>query len=115
MALMDVDEKDICNYLKIWAKQFVSGPEIARRAAGKKKFLKDPNWAAQALSRLVDRGVIESDAAGHYHLVPIDENEKRKRWVSPQIKCILDRSGKDFQTVWDLEEPKAPSDDKPTV
>ena len=110
---MDADEKDICNYLKVWSKQFISGPEIARRAAGKKRFLKDPNWADSPLARLLDRGIIESDSAGHYHLLPTDENERRKKWVSPQIKRILDRSGKNFETVWELEEPETPSDDKP--
>src|SRR5882724_10387736 len=46
---MDADEQDICNYLKQWHKQFISGREICRRAGGKRRFRDDPYWANQPL------------------------------------------------------------------
>ncbi len=44
---MDADEQDICNYLKQWQKQFISGREICRCAGGKWRFRDDPHWANQ--------------------------------------------------------------------
>jgi hypothetical protein len=92
---MDADEREICIYLKSWGKVFVSGREIARRASGKRRFRDDPNWATPILERLVERGLVETDAGGHYRLIPKDP-DKEKKWVSPQIKRILEQSGKTF-------------------
>jgi hypothetical protein len=101
---MDADEKDICTYLKSWANQFVSGREIARRASGKRRFREEPNWAAPVLSRLVERNVIESDSTGHYRLFVKEKKGKPKKWVSPQIKKLLEQSGKDFSHVIETDE-----------
>ena len=56
---MDADERDICNYLKSWRNQFVSGRDIARRAGGKWRFREDQDWAVAVLARLVEKGVVE--------------------------------------------------------
>ena len=105
MRTMDADEKEVCNYLKSWSGQFVSGREIARRAAGKWRFREEPNWAAPVLLRLVEKGILESDASAYYRLLPTDKKKKKpKKWVSPQIKAILDQSGKDFSEVFRVEE-----------
>ena len=93
---MDADEKEICNYLKAYGGQYLSAREIARRAAGKWRFREDPNWATPILLRLVEKGYLDSDASGYYRLRPTDKKKKPKKWVSPQIKAILDQSGKDF-------------------
>jgi hypothetical protein len=100
---MDADEKEVCNFLKAWRGQFVSGREIARRAAGKWRFRDDPNWAAPILMRLVEKGVVEADASGYYQLRPRDK-KKPKKWVSPQMKAILEQSGKDFGELLSAEE-----------
>jgi hypothetical protein len=99
---MDADEKDICNYLKSFRGQFVSAREITRRAGGKWRFRDDPNWAAQILLRLTEKGLLESDAAGYYRLRPTDR-KKEKQWVSPQIKAILEKSGKDFGEILEAD------------
>ena len=106
MGAMDADEKEICVYLKSWRGQFVSGREIARRAAGKWRFRDDPNWATPILVRLVEMGVLESDAAGYYRLRST-EKKKPKKWISPQFKAILEQSGKDFG---ELLSPEAQDD-----
>ncbi|MEY2466086.1 MAG: hypothetical protein QOD03_607 [Verrucomicrobiota bacterium] len=104
---MDADEKSICTYLKSWNSQFVSGREIARRAGGKKRFREDPNWAGPVLSRLVERNVIESDSTGHYRLFAKEKSNKPKKWVSPNIKKILEQSGKDFSHVIETDEDES--------
>src|SRR5689334_20733389 len=100
---MDADERDICLYLKGWAGQFVSTVEIARRAGGKRRYREDPNWAAPVLTRLVERKLLESDSTGHYRLKPRLRQDKQKKWVSPHIRSILERSGKNFGEVINVE------------
>ena len=100
---MNADEREICLYLKGWPGQFVSMAEIARRAGGKRRFRDDPNWAVPTLSRLLEKGILESDATGHYRLKPRSKKEQRKRWVSPQIQRILEKSGKKFDQTFEIE------------
>ena len=101
---MDADEKAIVSYLKSWPGQFVSGREISRRACGKWRFREDEDWAAPVLTRMVERGMIESDATGHYRLVRIPEKKQPKKWLSPQVRKILEQSGKDFGEMLTPEE-----------
>jgi hypothetical protein len=100
---MDADEKEVYNYMKTCGEQFVSAREICRRAAGKWRFRDDPSWATPVLLHLVDKGILESDASGYYRLRQRDKNEPRK-WVSPQIKEILEKSGKDFGDILDADK-----------
>jgi hypothetical protein len=100
---MDSDEKDICNYLKAAHGQFVSPKEIARKAGGKWRFRENPHWATEPLLRLVEKNILESDPSGYYRFRPIDK-KKPKRWVSPQIKAILEQSGKDFGELLDKDD-----------
>src|SRR5262245_59591987 len=97
---MDADERDICIYLKSWPGQFVSGREISRRAGGKRRYREDANWASPALARLVERQLVESDTTGHFLLRRkarlLAQQQQQGRWVSPEIRTILQRSGKDF-------------------
>jgi hypothetical protein len=108
---MDADETEICNYLKSWPGQFVSGREIARRAAGKWRFREDPYWAAQVLLRLVEIGILESDASGYYRFRQ-KEKHKPKHWISPQIRTILEKSGKDFGEIVDIDDEE--NEDRPS-
>jgi Fe2+ or Zn2+ uptake regulation protein len=101
---MDSDEREIINYLRAWPKQFVAAKEICRRASGKRRFMREPDWAYPALNRLVEKGIIETDSTGHYRFLSVDKKEKKKKWVSPQIKKILDQSGKDFNEVIGIDE-----------
>src|SRR5258708_1886298 len=96
---MQADETQIQLYLKSFRGQFVSVREIARRAGGKRRFQKDPNWAGPPLHALVDKGIVESDSTGHYRLVIAKEKKSKRKWLSPQVKEILEKSGKDFTHV----------------
>jgi len=108
--MLDSDEQDILNYLGTCPKQFVSSREICRRAAGKKRFSDEPYWATQVLLRMVEKKLIEMDAAGHYRLKQDKrDEEKRKRWISPEIEKLLRESGKDFDG---LIEPDTSGEDQ---
>jgi len=90
---MDGDEREIYYFLKDRGEEFVNAKEIARRAGGKKKFFQDAEWAKPILMRMIERGVLESDAMGRYRVKPLGKKAKEKRWVSPDIAKILKESG----------------------
>jgi len=112
---MDADEKDILTYLKVWAGQFISAREIARKAASKKRYQNEPDWAVPVLGRLLEKGLVEADSMAHYRLMPDSKKEKPKRWISPEIKKILEKTGKDFTEGVEIESPENPpaGSDKP--
>lgn len=101
---MDSDERDICIYLRGWPGQFVALKEINRRAAGKRRFHEDSNWAVPVLGRLVEKGTIESDSTGHFRLKAKPKREKQKQWLAPHIRKALEASGKNFEGVLEIEE-----------
>jgi len=103
---VDSDEREICAYLKSYPGQWVAGREIARRAAGKHRFREDQNWAAQPLSRLIELSFIESDSLGHYRLKAQQKTQRVKRWISPELKKLLEKTGKDFEQGAQLDAPE---------
>ncbi len=90
---MDSEEQEIFYFLKTWGEEFVSAKEIARRASGKQKFYKNPEWAKPLLMRMAERGVLESDTSGRYRIKPVAKKNKKMRWVSPDIAKILAENG----------------------
>ena len=104
---MDADERDICMYLKSWPGQFISGREIARRAGSKWRYEEEPEWAAPALARLVEKGLVESDFNGHFRLMRKGKKDKATRWISPRIREILRRAGKDPDAGTEPGEPES--------
>ncbi|HLH57282.1 MAG TPA: hypothetical protein VKY92_27125 [Verrucomicrobiae bacterium] len=100
---MDADERDICLYLKGFPGQFIAYKEISRRAAGKRRYRDEPDWATPVLTRMVEKGLIESDSGRHYRLKP-RKKVKQTRWVSPEIKQILEKSGMNVETVFEINE-----------
>ena len=89
---MDTEERDIFQFLKTWGADFTSAREIARRAASKKKFYDDPEWAKPILMRMEERGILESDIQGRYRIKPLPK-KREKKWVAPDIAKILKESG----------------------
>jgi hypothetical protein len=96
---MDADEQEIVNYLKQWPKQFTSGREICRRAGGKWRFRDEPYWATEPLLRLVEKKILEMDGGGHYRLIQKKKKQEDKQWISPELKKILEESGKTFDNL----------------
>lgn len=90
---MDADERDIFQFLKSRGEGFTNAREVARRAAGRKRFTDDPEWAKQVLLRMEERSILESDMLGRYRVKPVSKKDKKARWVSPDIAKILAESG----------------------
>jgi hypothetical protein len=107
---MNADDREVCLYLRGWPGQFVSVAEITRRAGGKRRSREDPNWAIPVLSRLVEKGIVESDSTGHYRLKPRTKQRKPQKWVSPHIQKLLENSSKDFSKTINIEDDESLSD-----
>jgi hypothetical protein len=103
---MDADESEIVAYLKQFGRQFVSGREICRRAAGKQRYREEPYWANQPLLRLVERAILETDSAGHFRLSS-DEKKPRghKDAMDSRVKKLLEGSGEDSSESLGSEVP----------
>jgi hypothetical protein len=106
---MDSDEREIFDYLKSWADQFVSGREICRRAGGRRKWAEDPNWALPLLNNMVEKGILESDSKLRYRLKSEDKKKKQKHWLSPDIAKIFEKHGVNPDKAVDLEAEPKPS------
>ena len=93
-------ERDIYYYLKSRRREFISEREISRRTGGKRKFRYAPDWAKPVLLRMMERGILETNAEGRYRLAPLPKHATEgKRWTSPLIAEILKASGKEFSNV----------------
>jgi hypothetical protein len=90
---MDADEREIFRFLKSWGSQFVSAREICRRAGGKKRFQEEPNWAMPTLLRMAGRGILESDATGHFRIKRLSKKDRNKLLVEPDAAEIPEESG----------------------
>ena len=108
---MTFKEREIVYYLKASPQAFFSAREIARRAAGKKTYQESPNWVKAVLPRMVEKGMLGMDSAGHFRIKRADQKveAKGRKWVSPQIARILKQSGKDFseKATVELDEEDA--------
>jgi hypothetical protein len=108
--MMDSDEREIFFYLKGFKDQFISAHEICRRAGGRKRYYKEPEWAKPVLARMAERRILEMDPAGHYRIKPREIKAGiSQRWVSPQIARILKSSGGDFTHVIKVDEEELES------
>jgi hypothetical protein len=102
---MDYDERSVRIFLKGYPGQYVSPRVISRRLGGRRRYHDDPLWVLPILTRLVEKGLVETDPLGHFRLKKADATDPRKRtYISPQVKRILDRSSKDFSTVISIDD-----------
>lgn len=103
--MMDSDEREIFYYLKGCKGQFVSSHEVCRRAGGKKRYQREPEWAKPVLVRMAERTILENDPAGYYRIKPAPVKKgQEQRWASPEIANILRSSGKDFSETIKLDD-----------
>jgi hypothetical protein len=98
---VDADEREIFQFLKSWAGEFIGVREICRRAGGKRRFHEDPEWAKPVLLRMVERGILESNTTGHYRIKPVKKKKEHTRWVAPDIAQILKEGGADVESAGD--------------
>jgi len=115
--IMDPDQTEICQFLKSFQDQFVSGKEICRRAGGKWRFREEPAWALPVLRRMLEIKVVETDIDGRFRLTQSaapHRSTKKRMWISPAIQRMLEESGKNFG-VLDLDKDIDPSVDVGTI
>jgi predicted transcriptional regulator of viral defense system len=97
---MDADERQIYHYLKHRNAEGVAYQEIARRAGGRLRYQYSPQWARPVLMRMTTRDILDRNPQGLYRLKPVPRGETQgKRWTCPRIAQLLERTGKDFQSV----------------
>jgi hypothetical protein len=102
---MDYDEKSVRIFLKGYPGQFVSARVISRRLGGRRRYHDDPLWVMPILTKLLEKGLVETDPQGHYRLKKVEPTDRRKRqWMSPQVRRILNRSQHDFSRVITIDE-----------
>jgi hypothetical protein len=89
---MDVDEREIFQFLKTYGAEYVSAREICRRASGRKRYHEDNDWAKPTLQRMVERHILETNAEGQYRVKPT-KKKKQGKWIAPDIAKILEESG----------------------
>ena len=107
---MDSEEREIFYFLKTWGDEFVSVKEVARRAGGKQKYHKNPEWAKPLLIRMAERGVLESDTLGRFRIKPLPKKGKNTRWISPDIAKILQEKGMQVEGASDGSGDAAPDE-----
>ena len=64
--ILNAEALEIIAYLKTAPNKFVSLLEISRRAGGRRRFEESPNWARNLMAPLLEAGLIEVNARGHY-------------------------------------------------
>lgn len=64
------DESLVIEFLAKYPGTFVAVAEVCKRAAGRNRFVAEPEWARPAILRLETEDVLESDPYGHVRLKP---------------------------------------------
>jgi hypothetical protein len=95
---MDLEEREIYLFLKTYGATHVAAREICRRAGGRRRYDEDHEWAKPILARMIERGILETNAEGQYRVKPL-KKKKEGKWVSPEIAKILKESGLEVETA----------------
>ena len=61
--------------------------------------MKIADWAKPVLLRMAERGILETNATGHFRLKPVSKKKQSKQWVSPDIAKILKESGVEVESA----------------
>jgi hypothetical protein len=85
---MGSDEIAIIDYLKQFPKNWSTTTEISKRAAGRRRYAQERDWARPVLRRLEADGHLESNEYGHYKL----RDELIAKYTSASRK--MDREGR---------------------
>ena len=81
---LSADALDILAYLRTAPGKFFSMPEISRRAAGRRRFEECPAWARNQMGPLLDAGLVQINARGHY-CVPNHGSPSRQQPKPPSV------------------------------
>jgi hypothetical protein len=80
--VLSAEALEILTYLKTAHGKYVSILEISKRAGGRRRFEESPNWAKNLMSPMLDAGMIEVNARGHYRIPP-SANDQPKAPANP--------------------------------
>lgn len=95
---MDIEEREIFLFLKTYGSTHVAVREICRRAGGRRRYDEDHEWARPILARMIERGILETNAEGQYRVKPV-KKKKEGKWISPDIAKILKESGLEVESA----------------
>ena len=76
---MNHDDDMVLDYLGKFPHVFVSVMEVCKRAADRRRFNSQPDWARAVLSRLAQQGVLEANPTGQYRIKIKEEKEEEKK------------------------------------
>jgi hypothetical protein len=105
---MGSDELAIIDYLKQFPRTFVTVTDICKRAANKRRYARDPEWARPVLRRLEADGHLDSNQYGHYKL----KDELIIKYTQASKKMERDERCRNVLTSHILNMP--PEDDEKT-
>ena len=81
---MNSDDNLVLSYLGKFPYAFVSAMEVCKRAADRKRFAAEPDWAKQVLITLTQQHVLECNAMGQYRIKPPEEEQKHRKAYVPR-------------------------------
>ncbi len=55
---------------------------------------------------MVEKQILETDRSGHFRLAQKEKKPTEKRWISPELKKLLEESGKKFEDGIDVDSPE---------
>ena len=91
--ILSAEALEIITYLKTAQNKYVSILEISRRAGGRRRFEESPNWAKDLMAPLVDAGLIEINARGHYRACGEAEPETNPEPQATTAFCSIFNCG----------------------
>ncbi len=87
--MLSAESSEIIEYLKTAPGKFVSLGEISRRAAGRRRFEQSPNWARHLMAPLVDAGLVQVNARGHYRVPPSEQPSPPPKPAPTPVRKIV--------------------------
>ena len=97
-SALGADEACVLQYLENFPDDFVTEMEIARRADGRARFMRDTHWAHIALSQLTEAGLLEADGLGKFRMKSRSTKAHvvAGKFLAPELRVILEHSSHHF-------------------
>lgn len=87
--ILNAEALEIIAYLKTALNKFVPMQEISRRAGGRRRFEESPNWAKGLMAPLIEAGLVEVNARGHYRVPVQTESETKPQAQTTTAVCSI--------------------------
>ncbi len=103
---MTTDEVLICEYMRKLPDAFVSVAEICKRAAGKRRYVLDRDWARGVLRRMESDGLVESNEFGQFRLREEALKKEEARFSRNDPRCY--EAIKTYMLALSVEDDERP-------